>query len=142
MPLRRKTSAIADPHNTASLRARKAWRTRRMTSAFVKSRASEAASKEALRLYCEQHGWRLALFEGATGSPHTGIVDAVIFRLARSNADVLELQLVQLKGGNAGVTASEISRFEGRRAERNRVVVDRCIRRRGVAVGTRPGVDL
>ena len=43
--------------------ALKSWRTRRTMSAFVKARAAEAASKEALRLYCEKHGWKLALFE-------------------------------------------------------------------------------
>lgn len=57
--------------------ARKAWRTRRAVSAFAKARASEAASKEALRLYCEAHGWKLAFFEGPTGSPRTGIIDAI-----------------------------------------------------------------
>ena len=81
-------------------------------SAFAKVRASEAASKEALRIYCEKSGWKLAFFEGATGSPRTGIIDAIIFRLGRKNADLLDVRLVQLKGGKAGVTAAEISRLK------------------------------
>ncbi len=79
----------ADRH-TAAL---KAWKTRRALSAFAKVRASEAASKEALRLYCQEHGWKVAFFEGATGSPRTGIIDAIAFRLGRSNADLLDVRL-------------------------------------------------
>ncbi len=92
--------------------ARKAWRTIRIKRAFVKARASEAASKAALEAYCEQQGWRVAFFEGKTGSPRTGIIDAVAFSLDRHNADALEIRLVQLKGGNAGVSGREIARLK------------------------------
>jgi hypothetical protein len=81
-------------------------------SAFAKARASEAASKEALRLYCERHGWRVAFFEGSTGSPRTGIIDAIAYRLGRRNADLLDVRLVQLKGGKAGVSGAEIARLK------------------------------
>ncbi len=81
-------------------------------SAFAKARAAEAASKEALRLYCKGHGWKLAFFEGATGSPRTGIIDAIAFRLSRKNADLLDVRLIQLKGGKAGVSAAEIARLK------------------------------
>ena len=81
-------------------------------NAFEKARASEAASKEALRTYCEKHNWRVAFFEGKTGSPRTGIIDAIIFRIAKGNADALDLRLVQLKGGKAGVTGAEIARLK------------------------------
>ena len=90
----------------------KSWRTRRAMSAFAKVRASEAASKEALRLYCQKNGWKLAVFEGATGAPRTGIIDAIAFRLGRKNADLLDIRLIQLKGGKAGVTAREIARLK------------------------------
>jgi hypothetical protein len=92
--------------------AEKAVQTKKRVSAFAKSRAAEAASKEALRAYCEQRGWRVAFFEGATGSPRTGIIDAIIFRISKSNADTLDLRLVQLKGGHAGVSGAEISRLK------------------------------
>src|SRR5579864_6460740 len=92
--------------------ALKSWKTRRAMSAFAKVRASEAASKEALRLYCKEHRWKVAFFEGETGSPRTGIIDAIAFRLGRSNADLLDVRLVQLKGGKAGVTAAEIARLK------------------------------
>ncbi len=81
-------------------------------SAFAKVRASEAASKEALRLYCKEHRWKVAFFEGETGSPRTGIIDAIAFRLGRSNADLLDVRLIPLKGGKAGVTAAEIARLK------------------------------
>lgn len=90
----------------------KSWRTRRAMSAFAKVRASEAASKEALRLYCQKNGWKLAVFESATGAPRTGIIDAIAFRLGRKNADLLDIRLIQLKGGKAGVTAREIARLK------------------------------
>jgi hypothetical protein len=92
--------------------ALKSWRTRRSMSAFAEARAAEAASKEALRLYCSKQGWKLAFFEGITGSPRTGIIDAIAFRLGRKNADMIEFRLIQLKGGKAGVSGKEIARLK------------------------------
>jgi len=93
-------------------RARKAVATKKRMGAFVKARAAEAASKEALRAYCQEHKWRAAFFEGATGSPRTGIIDAIIFLISKANADALDLRLVQLKGGHAGVSGAEIARLK------------------------------
>ncbi len=90
----------------------KAAQTRKRNGAFSKARAAEAASKEALRVYCDGHGWRVAFFEGKTGAPRTGIVDAIMFRISRQSADVLDLRLVQLKGGRAGVSGVEIARLK------------------------------
>lgn len=90
----------------------KAAKTRRVHDAFAKARAAEAASKEALRIYCQKHGWRVAFFEGATGAPRTGIVDAVMFRISPKNADLLDVRLVQLKGGKAGISGPEIARLK------------------------------
>ena len=59
-----------------------------------------------------KRGWRIAFFEGKTGSPRTGIIDAVAFRLDRKNSDLLDLRLVQLKGGKAGVSGVEIARLK------------------------------
>jgi hypothetical protein len=92
--------------------ARKAVRTKKQMSAFTKARAAEAASKQALRLYCKEHGWRVAFFEGETGAPRTGIIDAIAFRLGRKNSDLLDVRLIQLKGGKAGVSGGEITRLK------------------------------
>jgi hypothetical protein len=92
--------------------AAKAITTRKRMNIIDKRRAAEAASKEALRAYCEEHKWRVAFFEGKTGAPRTGIIDAIIFRISRQNADVLDLRLVQLKGGSAGVSGMEIKRLK------------------------------
>jgi len=86
------------------------WARKAMTP-WQKAHAAEAASKEALRLYCEGHGWRVAFFEGKTGAPRTGIIDAVMFRLGRKNADALDIRLIQLKGGKAGISGPEIARL-------------------------------
>lgn len=98
----------------------KAAKTRRVRASFMKARAAEAASKEALKIYCEKSGWRVAFFEGATGAPRTGIIDAVMFRINRKNSDLLELRLVQLKGGKAGISGPEIARLK--RAAKSAIV--------------------
>src|ERR1035437_7909837 len=85
--------------------AAKAVDTRRRMSAWEKAHAAEAASKDALEMYCNKHGWKIAFFEGKTGAPRTGIIDAIAFRLGRKNSDLLDIRLIQLKGGTAGVTA-------------------------------------
>lgn len=93
-------------------RGLKSWKTRRIKNAFIKVRASEAASKEALTLHLEARGWKVVFFEGKTGSPRTGIIDAVAYRLDRKNADQLDVKLIQLKGGKAGITGREITRLK------------------------------
>ena len=92
--------------------AEKAWKTIRARRTFVKARASEAASKEALKTYCEETRWKVAFFEGKTGAPRNGIIDAIAFRLQRKNADAIEVRLIQLKGGKAGVSGPEIARLK------------------------------
>ncbi|HMD97707.1 MAG TPA: hypothetical protein VKM93_10320 [Terriglobia bacterium] len=92
--------------------ALKAWKTRRIKGTFIKAHAAEAASKAAFKDHFEEQGWRVAFFEGAKGAPRTGIIDAVAFRLSRKNKDVLDLRLVQLKGGKAGVSAAEIGQLK------------------------------
>src|SRR6185312_497664 len=91
---------------------RRAVQTRQRTSAWTRAHAAEAASKETLQLYCKEHGWRVAFFEGDTGAPRTGIIDAIAFRLARNDSDLLEVRLIQLKGGSAGVSGREIGRLK------------------------------
>jgi hypothetical protein len=91
---------------------KKSWRTRRNNLAWKQAHASEAQSKSALRRYCEERGWRVAFFEGPTGAPRTGIIDAIAYRLGREDPDEMNLRLIQLKGGRAGVTAEEIGRLK------------------------------
>jgi hypothetical protein len=50
--------------------------------------------------------------EGATGSPRTGIIDALAFRLGRTDSDLLDIRLIQLKDGKAGVSGREIARLK------------------------------
>jgi hypothetical protein len=99
---------LANRHEAAL----KSWKTRRIKKAWIAVHAAEAASKDALTIYGEKKGWKIAFFEGKTGAPRTGIIDAVAFRLARGKADKLELRLIQLKGGRAGVTGKEIGRLK------------------------------
>ncbi len=91
---------------------RKSWKTRRIRKALDRAHAAERASKRALRKYCKERGWRLAFFEGPTGAPRTGIIDAIAYRLGKQNPDEMDLRLIQLKGGKAGVNAEEIGRLK------------------------------
>lgn len=112
---RRRNAEGADclgQRDTGREAALKASETERFKGAFVKARAAEFASKEAFREVFEEKGWKVAFFEGKTGSPRTGIIDAIAFRLCRKNCDLLDVRLIQLKGGNAGVTAHEIARLK------------------------------
>lgn len=90
----------------------KAWKTRRIKKAWIQAHAAEAASKAAFKAQFEKEGWRIAFFEGATGAPRTGIIDAVAFRLNPNKPDILDLRLVQLKGGRAGVSGYEVARLK------------------------------
>lgn len=93
-----------------SISARKAWITRR--SARYKASRSERASKASLKEWCGEHGWKLIFFEGKSGAPRTGIVDALIARIRPRECDCVEIRLVQLKSGSGGLTAREIARLK------------------------------
>jgi hypothetical protein len=100
---------VASPHSRSAA-ALKAWATRRTPQ--YRARQSEARSKTALREWCRENKWSAVFFEGASGAPRTGIVDAVIVRIKPGNADAIEVRLVQLKSGAAGVSAAEIARLK------------------------------
>ena len=51
-------------------------------------------------------------FEGESGAPRTGIVDAIMARIKPNDADAIEIKFVQLKSGTGGVTAAEIARMK------------------------------
>jgi hypothetical protein len=96
--------------NTRSSAALKAWATRRKP--HYRAQQTEAASKVALQQWCGENNWKVVFFEGASGAPRTGIVDAVMVRIKPSKADSIEVRLVQLKGGVAGLTAAEVTRLK------------------------------
>lgn len=98
---------MSEPRSVA---AKKAWETRR--SARYRASKSEQGSKVALTSWCRTNGWKVLFFEGKTGAPRTGIVDAVIARIKPRDADAIELKLVQLKSGAGGLTAREIARLK------------------------------
>jgi hypothetical protein len=88
---------------TRSESAKKSWATRR--SPTYKARQHE-------RAWCDSHGWKVLFFEGKTGAPRTGIVDAVIVRIKSSDADAVEIKLVQLKSGAGGLSGPETMRLK------------------------------
>jgi len=98
---------VSDARSAGAL---KAWATRR--SARYKASKSEQASKAALTMWCRSNGWKVVFFEGDTGAPRTGIVDAVLARIKPGDADAIEIRLVQLKAGSGGLTAREIARLK------------------------------
>ena len=90
--------------------AKKAWATRR--SPTYKAGKTEQASKQALREWCKANGWKVLFFEGQTGSPRTGIVDAIMTRIRPNDADAIEIEFVQLKSGGNGFTGLEAARMK------------------------------
>ncbi|MGH8510384.1 MAG: hypothetical protein ACREU8_03055 [Gammaproteobacteria bacterium] len=104
-----KPMSVSTP-DARSEAAIKAWATRR--SAPYRAARSEKASKIALSEWCQENGWKVVFFEGATGSPRTGIVDAVIVRIKPRDPDAIEVRLVQLKAGVGGLTGTEIARLK------------------------------
>jgi hypothetical protein len=82
-----------------------------MRSPRWKAKKAETKSKAALEDWCKDNNWKVLFFEGPTGAPRTGIVDAIIARIKPGNADAVEIRLVQLKAGSAGLSASEIGRL-------------------------------
>ena len=100
---------VTTPRNRSAA-ALKAWATRRKP--HHRARRTEAASKVALQRWCRDNNWRLVFFEGASGAPRTGIVDAVMVRIKPSKPDAIEVRLVQLKAGSAGLTGAEVTRLK------------------------------
>jgi hypothetical protein len=93
-----------------STAALKAWTTRRQP--HYRTRQTEAASKDALQRWCRDNNWKVVFFESESGAPRTGIVDAVMVRIKPSKPDAIEVRLVQLKAGVAGLTAAEVTRIK------------------------------
>jgi hypothetical protein len=104
-----KAMRVSTP-DSRSEAAIKAWATR--LSASYRAAKSERASKIALSEWCQENGWKVVFFESATGSPRTGIVDALIVRIKPREPDAIEVRLVQLKSGVGGLTGAEITRLK------------------------------
>lgn len=90
--------------------AEAAWIT--MRSAPFRAHRTAKRSQDALRDWAREQGWYVLFLDAPSGYPRTGIVDAVMLRIPASAPDDLEVRLVQLKGGSAGLTASEVARLE------------------------------
>jgi len=90
--------------------AKKAWQTRHKPS--YKASQKEKASERALAEWCTEHNWKVLFFEGPTGAPRTGIVDAVMLKINSKDADALEIRLVQLKSGSSGLSGDETKRMK------------------------------
>ncbi len=90
--------------------AKKAWATRH--SPTYRARRHERASKQALTEWCKANGWKILFFEGKTGAPRTGIVDAIIVRIRSHDADAVEIRFVQLKSGASGLSGMETTRLK------------------------------
>lgn len=105
------SAAVAPKRPSARTRAAKqAWHTRK--SATYRARKTEAGSKVALVEWAKHNKWRVVFFEGKSGAPRTGIVDAVLVRIAPRKPDTVQLRFVQLKAGSAGCTAAEVLRLK------------------------------
>jgi len=99
-----------DKFEKRSIAAKKAWQKRH--SAPYKASRSEKKSKVAFQRWCRANGWKILFFEGDSGAPRTGIVDAIIARISSSDADFVDIRFVQLKSGSSGLSANEAMRMK------------------------------
>jgi hypothetical protein len=88
---------------------KKAWITRR--SATYRARQTARASQLTLERWAHQQGWRVVFLDADSGNPRTGIVDAVLVRVRPRAKDQIDVRLVQLKSGVAGLTGAEFDRL-------------------------------
>jgi hypothetical protein len=69
-------------------------------------------SRRALEAWAAQAGWRLVFLEPAAGRTRRGIVDAVLVRTSPRDPDAVQVKLVQLRGGKAGLARAAERRLE------------------------------
>lgn len=83
-----------------------------------------ARSRKALEAWAAQAGWHLAFVAPAAGAgkARRGIVDAVLVRTSPRDPDAVQVKLVQLRGGKAGLAPAAERRLE-RAAERVEIEV-------------------
>lgn len=89
--------------------ALKAWATRR--AAPYRARKTAEGSQRALASWALERGWHIVFLDAKSGRPRQGIIDAVLIRPRPKDPDTLEIRVVQLKGGSAGLTAAEMRRL-------------------------------
>ncbi|HVP65835.1 MAG TPA: hypothetical protein VMT17_01075 [Anaeromyxobacteraceae bacterium] len=77
-----------------------------------KAKTTARKSQEALSRWAKAKAWHLVFLDAASGNPRTGIVDAVLLRITLKKPDVVQVRLVQLKGGLAGLKPREVTRLE------------------------------
>jgi hypothetical protein len=85
-----------------SVRTPRGSRRGRRAASHTTASVDRSASKMALARWCHDNQWKVVFFEGASGHPRTGIVDAVMIRIKPAKPDTLEVRLMQLKAGMAG----------------------------------------
>lgn len=76
-----------------------------------RSVGSMERSKAALEEWASQAGWHVVFLEPG-GKARRGIVDAVLVRAAPLAPDTVQVKLVQLRGGKAGLAPAAERRLE------------------------------
>ena len=89
--------------------AKSAWRT--MRGSVWKARQTARRSQDALSDWAKSSGFRIVFLDAASGNPRTGIADAILLRIRPRAADQVDLYVVQLKAGSAGLKATEMARL-------------------------------
>ncbi|MDA8338610.1 MAG: hypothetical protein M0Z70_04845 [Nitrospiraceae bacterium] len=95
--------------NNHSNAAKKAWVTRK--SPTYRARKTAFQSQKALEKWARENGWKILFLDADSGNPRTGIIDAMLVRILPKKPDCLDLKLVQLKAGSAGLKPREMKRL-------------------------------
>ena len=98
----------------------KAAKTRKWRSAALKAHATARNAKTFARYALTKTCWRVVSLDSRSGHEYKGVVDLVAIKRNNRRPDELTVMLVQVKGGSARVSASEVARL---RAATERVKV-------------------
>jgi hypothetical protein len=94
------------------------------TTAARRARLAGASerSRKALAAWAAQQGWHVCSVERGGEKGRRGVVDAVLVRTSPRDPDAIQVKLVQLRGGKAGLAPAAERRLE-RAAERVEIEV-------------------
>ena len=92
--------------------AKKAAQKRKWRKAAAKAHKTAKNAKTFTKYYLNKKGYRCIDFDSRKGHEWKGIVDLFAVKQGNKNPDNLSIALLQVKGGKAKVSGSEISRLK------------------------------
>lgn len=92
--------------------AQRAAHTRKWRRASERAHARARNAKTFTMYLLGKKGYKILSLDSRRGYEYKGIVDLLAVRRNRKNPDILNLVLLQVKGGNARLTKQELNRLK------------------------------